>query len=230
MQIVPSRRISRIASAAELPQNIDLWELVEVLVVTTDDESVLNSWSREQIAALDPVMFNEGENECRLETDDDAMRTEITMFSFGKPMPALKPMAAMSGKSRDILSYEAVEPVVYAPSKGLDRPFPVTMRPGEAARLEFEIIGPVKEPMLTVQAQTGKTESARFETTIAEGERLFCKDGATWKVVKGFRTVRTGRVLRPLPNVAGCCRIEVSSADPMSANARINLIKRYSQD
>ena len=185
---------------------------------------------KEQIATLNPVMFNEGENECRLETDDDALRAEVTMFSFGNPMPALKPMAAMSGKSRDILSYEAVEPVVYAPSKGLDRPSPVTMRPGEAARLEFEIIGPVKEPMLTVHMQGGRRECARFETTITEGERLICKDGATWKVVKGFRTVRTGRISRPLPNVAGYCQIEVSSADPMSANARINLIKRYSQD
>ena len=181
----------------------------------------------EQIAAFNPVTFNEGENECRLETDDDAVRAEVTMFSFGKPMPALKPMAAMSGKSRDILSYEAVEPVVYAPSKGLDRPFPVMIRPGEVARLEFEIIGPVKEPILTVHTQGGKTESVRFETSIADGERLICKDGSTWKVVKGFRTVRTGRISRPLPNVAGYCQIEVISADPMSAHARINVIKRY---
>ena len=183
----------------------------------------------EQIAALNPVMFNEGENECSLETDDDAVRAEVAMVSLGNPMPALKPMAAMSEESRDILSYEAVAPVVYAPSKGQDRPFSVTMRPGEAARLEFEIIGPVKEPMLTVHAQTGRTETTRFETTIADGERLICKDGATWKVVKGFRTVRAGSVSQPLPDVAGCCRIEVTSVDPVSDHARINVIKRYRQ-
>ena len=183
----------------------------------------------EQIAALNPIIFSEGGNACRLETDDDAVRAEVTMFSFGNPVPALKPMAVLSEESRGILSYEAVAPVVYAPSKGLDRPFPVTMRPGESARLEFEIMGPVKEPMLTVHAQTGKAETARFETTIAAGERLICRDGATWKVVKGFRTVRAGSVSRPLPDIAGCCRIEVRSADPMSAHARINVIKRYRQ-
>lgn len=46
-------KVVRLASAAELPQNIALWELVDVLVVTTDDESVLNSWSKEQTAVLD---------------------------------------------------------------------------------------------------------------------------------------------------------------------------------
>ena len=135
----------------------------------------------------------------------------------------------MSEESRGILSYEAVAPVVYAPSKGQDRPFSVATRPGESARLELEIIGPVKEPILTVRAQTGKTETARFETAIADGERLICRDGATWKVVRGFRTVRAGSVARPLPDVAGCCRIEVTSTDPMSARARINVVKRYRQ-
>ena len=46
-------KVVRIASAAALPRNIALWELVDVLVVTTDDESVLNSWTEEQTAALE---------------------------------------------------------------------------------------------------------------------------------------------------------------------------------
>ncbi|MDO4857311.1 MAG: hypothetical protein Q4A17_05130 [Thermoguttaceae bacterium] len=46
-------KVVRVSSAAELPQKISLWELVDVLVVTTDDESVLNSWSGEQTAALE---------------------------------------------------------------------------------------------------------------------------------------------------------------------------------
>jgi len=46
-------RIVRLASAAELPQNVSLWELVDVLVVTTDDESVLDSWTDEKTRTLE---------------------------------------------------------------------------------------------------------------------------------------------------------------------------------
>lgn len=46
-------KVVRLDSAADLPQNIALWELVDVLVVTTDDEMVLNSWSGKQTEALE---------------------------------------------------------------------------------------------------------------------------------------------------------------------------------
>ena len=180
-----------------------------------------------KVAAVNSVMFRNGKNECRLQVDDDTARAEISLFALGTPIPALKPIDAMSEESRRILSYEAASPVVYAPSRGMDCTFPVMMRPGEKAQLEFEIHGPVVDPVLSVQSQDGKTETVEFKTALSEGERLICRDGKTWKVVTDFRAVRTGMLSKPLPGFSGVCRIEMKSYDPATAHARINVIKRY---
>ena len=181
----------------------------------------------ERKVALSPVTFKDGINACRLEAGDDAMRAEVALFAFGSPVPALKPMDSMSAESCRALSYEAVAPIVYAPSRGMDCTFPVMMRPGEKARLEFEIQGSVMDPVLSVQSQDGKTEIVEFKTSLSDGERLICRDGKTWKVVKEFRAVRTGMLSRPLPEFYGVCRMEMKSSNPETAHARINVIKRY---
>ena len=181
----------------------------------------------EAVETVNHVVFAEGANECRFEARNETARAEVTLFALGTPYPALKPAYTLTDADRKALSYEAIEPVAYVPSKGLSRPFPVTMRPVEKARLEFELLGPVKEPTLAIHTSAGGVETVKFATDIASGEKLLCKDGETWKVVKDFKTLRTGRLASALPEFSGCCKIEVSSNDPASAHARINVVKRY---
>lgn len=181
----------------------------------------------EAVEAVNPVVFAEGANECRFEARDETARAEVTLFAPGSPFPALKPVSTLTDADRKVLSYEAIEPVAYVPSKGLSRPFQVATRPGEKARLEFEILGPVAGPALTIRCNDGTDVPVKFETDLAAGEKLVCKDGETWKVARGFKTVRTGRLARPLPEFEGSCSIMAASSDPSAANARVNVVKRY---
>lgn len=178
-------------------------------------------------AVAAPVVAPSDAVECRFGSQDDAARAEVTLFAAGVPFHALRPLAQLPGEVRRTLAYEAVDPVVYAPSKGLDRPFAVAVRPGEKARLEFEIRGPVVDPVLSVQSQDGKTEAVELKTALSEGERLVCRDGKTWKVVKDFRAVRTGTLSKPLPELYGACRMKVNSSSPETAHAGISVVKRY---
>ncbi len=181
----------------------------------------------EAVETANPISFAQGENNCSLEAGSEMERAEITFFAHGTSFPALKSISMLPDESRRALSYEAMEPMAYVPSKGLSRPFPVAIRPDEKAKLEFEILGPIKEPALSIRTCTGDVENVKFATDLAEGEKLICKDCETWKVLKEFKTMRTGRLARALPAFTGLCRAEVSSSDPNAAHARINVIKRY---
>lgn len=45
-------RVARLASASQLPQSLDAWELIDVLVVTTQEVSVLESWDAASLKRL----------------------------------------------------------------------------------------------------------------------------------------------------------------------------------
>ena len=143
------------------------------------------------------------------ESKDDAARAEVTMFAQGSSFHALKPLASLSDADRKTLSYEAVDPVAYAPSRGLDRPFAVAVRPGETARLDVELVGPVRRPGLEFRSGGGEWFSVGLGADLAEGES---------------RVVR--RAGRPL---SGVWTVRVTSDAPKTANARIDVVKRYAR-
>ena len=174
-----------------------------------------------------PPVFGAGANKCRLEAPDAEMRAEVTLFSMDTPLPALKPISALRNDDRRLLSYEAVDPIVYAPSKGFSRPFAIATRPGETAALEFEIHGPVKNPSLEFRSADGTRFTVSFDVDVGEGERLICRDGSTWKVVRDFKAVQAGVLHERIPLISGVGSVRISSALPAAANARINAIKRY---
>lgn len=77
--------------------------------------------------------------------DGSYPRTQVEVFAVGAPRKALVEFDTLSERARGYLAYEAVDPQIYAPSKGLDRLAPVTVRPGESAAVELSVFGPSPE-------------------------------------------------------------------------------------
>ena len=153
--------------------------------------------------------------------EDAPARAEVTVLARGASFPAFgEPGAA----ARDRMLYEAMPPVRYAPSKGLDLLPRIAVRPGERACLELTVHGPVSRPGFDF----GMGRRTVFPVEIGADERLVCRDGRTWRVLDRARNVKAaGELSAGIPVLdAGTDWTAVSSA-PESANARIELVKRY---
>ena len=173
------------------------------------------------------LKFAEGDNVCSFSSPSADARAEITLFSRGASFKALKPFPTLDDDARKTLSYEACDPVMYAPGSGFDAPFRIAVRPGERARLEFEISGPVVRPSLEFRSRTQAPFKVEFPVDLAAGERLFCRDGKNWTVVKGFKPVRSGKLRSAVPCISGGWGVKAGCSDPSSARASINVVKRY---
>ena len=173
------------------------------------------------------LKFAEGNNVCSFSSPSADARAEITLFSRGASFKALKPFPTLDDDARKTLSYEACDPVMYAPGSGFDAPFRIAVRPGERARLEFEISGPVVRPSLEFRSRTQAPFKVDFPVDLAAGERLFCRDGKNWTVVKGFKPVRSGKLRSAVPCISGGWGVKAGCSDPSSARASINVVKRY---
>ena len=182
-------------------------------------------------AAAGPALsFAEGTNACAFAASSPDTRAEVTLFARSAPVQAICDIPSLPAAARRTLSYEALDPVMYAPSAGFDRPFAIVMRPGESARLELEIAGSVKRPVLSLRSAGDYPPlSIALPVELEAGERFICRDSRTWKVVKDFKTVRKGTLDRPLPILSGCWRADLGSDDPANARAQIELVKRYIQ-
>ncbi|MDD4017288.1 MAG: prolyl oligopeptidase family serine peptidase [Kiritimatiellae bacterium] len=153
-------------------------------------------------------------------------RVETTLFALGSSLSALKPRSTWTAEMEKALSYEAVMPSVYAPSRGLVDIRPVVARPNEKARVEMTVFGPVANPTLVWAG-----DRWTFRTNIAKGQRLFCRDGLNWYVQNGKReTVAAGKLEQQLPVINGMNRFNFESSDPKTADARIDVVKRYVTD
>ena len=122
-------------------------------------------------------------------------------------------------------------PVRYAPEYGFDGRVPVLVRPGERAFLELRVTGPVKNPSLS--ARDGTNRSWTFPVELGAEDRLFCRDGRVWYVLRptGYdssQMVAKGVLPEPLPALSESTGFVFSSSDPASAAAEIDVIKRYS--
>ena len=141
-----------------------------------------------------------GENKFRFSADVSGgtqARAEVRMFVHGKPVPAL---AELSAAQRAQLDWEAEMPANWAPSKGAGELPPVKVRPGEKAKLEVKVRGPVADPVVTV-------------------------GGREWKLATvpkdAVRTFTDG------PVVSGVVEVSMKSSDEASADALVEFVKCY---
>lgn len=100
-------------------------------------------------------------------------RAEVTVFGLGASEPAF---VALSARQKTLLGVEYELPFVLAPKKGLTGPFAVKVRPGETAKLGFEILGPIRNPVVAGRAIPVTLKDA--------SERVTCEDGRMWRAVK----------------------------------------------
>lgn len=150
------------------------------------------------------VVMKAGENQCSYSakaSDRAAARSEVSFFVRGERRRALKPLTDEMKKS---LAWEAEMPAVWSPSKGADSLPPVKVRPGEDARLEVTLRGPVKDPVLKIKRFFGWRE---------------------WKL----ESVEAGQVRKFTdgPTIDGVRELRLESSDPANADALVEVVKRY---
>ena len=169
-----------------------------------------------------------GDNEISYEAAEAAKsegggRAEVTVFALGEPFPALDAFV-MAGREA-LLGYEGVMPLVHRPSAGIVGETTVITRPGENAVLGVSITGPIDTPSLGIG---GKVRT--FPVKIGANERLRCRDGRNWilyKCTSPRREIAKGTLDQPMPEICGAVTVTVSSRDPETAFARVNMEKRY---
>ncbi len=181
-----------------------------------------NGESLERAAAED-VVLAAGENSVSFsgEAAGGPARAEVTFLARGEAFPAF---AAFSPAQRKALSYEAMLPFRHAPAKGFSATPRIAVRPGETAALEMVVHGPVENPTLDFPGKGKFT----FPVALKAGERLVCRDGRAWKAINNERKVLAeGELAAPLPRLSEGADWTFSSSAPATANARVELVKRY---
>ena len=157
-----------------------------------------------RVAAAKAPRLRAGENDLAFAAstpDGQLPRAEVTVFALGEPVAAYGPLTDAMKRE---MSYEAMRPVTFAPSKGFDALPPVVTRPGETARLDVSLVGPIADPVLEVRTADG-VKTLAFPT-LAAGEVRRVKDG---------------------PAVSGSCAVTLKSSAARGADARLSLVKRY---
>ncbi|MFA7175114.1 MAG: hypothetical protein WC340_17205 [Kiritimatiellia bacterium] len=175
-----------------------------------------------EAASSVPLTLTSGTNDLRFAAENEAdLRAEVTVFAKGTPFPALR--TDLNAAQKEQLAYEADFTILYAPSQGADGKTLLRMRPTERAALEIEIIGPVENPVLAV----GEAKAV-FPVSLKQGDRLFCRDGRSWRVIDAARNeLAKGVLTTPLPALSGVVEVALSSAVPADAAASLKLVKRY---
>ena len=151
-------------------------------------------------AAGPHLALKAGENRFRYSADVSngaQARAEVKVFVHGRPQPAL---AALSEAQRKELDWEPEMPANWAPSKGADDLPPIKVRPGEKARLEVKIRGPLADPAVMVNGQAWKLASVP---------------------AKSVRTFTDG------PVVTGVAEVKMLSSDPTTDDALVEFAKLY---
>ena len=162
--------------------------------------------------------------------DGEFARAEVTLFAIGESENAFAPLSA---EQRKLLAVEYELPNMLNPSHGLTGKYTVRVRPGEKAKLCFEILGPAKYPVVA---------GHRLPVILKDRfDRVGCYDGETWQAVRirpgatGYEnrlesayreSLGEGRFSRPFELLEpGTTDVEVS--DEIGAGARVTLFKKY---
>jgi len=179
---------------------------------------------KERAKAEDELNFREGDNRIAFSgsTFGPAVRAEVRLFGMTKSVPALR--AERDPQMGGGLDYEAQLPDEVCPAKGVGDLAPVRVRPGEKARLEAVVFGPVRKP-----AFVRKGVRSEFPVALKTGDRLFCRDGVNWKVIDAKRReIASGTLANPLPVLfGGSNAVSFDCADREDADVRVELVKRY---
>ena len=214
----------------EVPFTLESGEYAELDGVTWRRYSERGDLLEEGRAASAPTL-RDGANDIGYEAAEAAAgegggRAEVTVFALGEPFPAI--LANKRAKDEKLLAYEGVMPISYKPSAGLGTTTRVVTRPGENAWLGVSIVGPVDTPTLNVGG-----EARTFPVKIGANERLRCRDGRNWTLFKcsGRRQeLAKGTLKDPMPTFSGAVTVEITSKDPATAAAHVNLEKRYLEE
>ena len=130
-----------------------------------------------------------------------------------------------------IVEYEL--PRIFNPAKGLVADCDVKVRPGETAKLGFEILGPAKNPVVA-----GEVIPVTLETS---ADKIVSEDGVTWTAVRVIpgrtgdenrlevsqrQPLGEGKLAKPLVLKGGTTRVTYASERPGS---RVTLVKKYEE-
>ena len=157
-------------------------------------------------------------------------RAEVTLFAVGESESALAPLTA---EQKKLLAVEYELPNVLRPRHGLAGRYSVRVRPGEKAKLCFEILGPARYPVVA---------GHRLPIILKDKfDRVGCYDGETWQAVRirpgatGYEnrleaayreSLGEGTFSKPFELLKpGTTDIEVS--DEIGDGARVTLFKKY---
>ena len=179
----------------------------------------------EMVPAKTLPKLKPGLNDVSLEVPNDA-RAEVTVFALGATYPAF--VTRLTPTMRKELRYEPEMPFEYAPARGLESPRTLAVRPGERAKLSVEIFGPCARPSLAFGGNAEQTVSS-FATEIAADEKLVCRDGATWTVIKTGtgKTVSSGKLTTPLPVLTRPAPLRFTADVPDGQSCVVDLMKEY---
>lgn len=154
----------------------------------------------------DSVSLRQGANSVSFSaaSAEGAARADVKFVVPGKSRKALKPVGEWPAEWKWHGLFEAMAPVEYAPKKGaVDIP-PLKMRPGERAKLEVQVVGDVKDPVLEFASADGWRKVSI--PSVSGGKRV---------------KVETGHVLEGVRNLRFSC------ANPSEAVCRVEIIKHY---
>ena len=156
-------------------------------------------------------------------------RVEVTLFAMGEAEPAT--VAALSDSQKRELAVEYELPRVFNPEKGLSADCEVKVRPGETAKIGFEILGPAKNPTVA-----GQTLAIALET---EADKIVSEDGEHWKAVRVVpgktgndnrvalsRRKPLGEGVLPRPLVLGGGSTRITYASDV-VGSRVTFVKYY---
>lgn len=157
-------------------------------------------------------------------------RVEVTTLGLGADEPAFAPLTE---GLKGLLRVEYERPQLLDPAAGLSGPFAVRVRPGERARLGFEILGPARDPAVLGRVVPVALADAQ--------DRILCEDGRTWRAVRVVpgacgpenrlkaarrEVIAEGAFGEPLPVLSGgTTPVDVTAAS--ASGARVTLFKRY---
>lgn len=88
-----------------------------------------------------------GETEVSLDCEDATARAQVSVVALGEKVPAL--IGQLTDEARKVIAYEADFPRFFAPGRNMKALAPCVVRPGERARLSYELTGPVTGPILS---------------------------------------------------------------------------------
>ena len=181
---------------------------------------------KECVPEANGFKFREGTNKIRFSATSfgSPARAEVRVIGYGSSRPALIDAKDWTPEQVKALSYEAMMPVEFAPTKGVESLPPIRVRPGEKAKLDVVVFGPVKNPAFTWNG--GRAE---FPVELKVGDRLFCRDGENWQVLdKDRNEVSKGALKTTLPILGGGPNdIDFDCDDRDDAEVRIDIVKRY---